>query len=260
VIVLGVWIGGSVLPAQDSSHPHGEPSLAGIQRQIDELRSGQELILKELKEIKMLLSQRPGRTDVLARPEFPKVVSLNVHGEPFRGEDQAKVAVIEYSDFDCSFCAKYVKEVFPQLDQDYIKAGKIRYFFRDLPPPGHTNAIIKARTARCAGEQNKFWEVHDILFAEPSVPADEKLSLQAQALGLDMDKLNQCLASGRYVDNIQRSASGASELGIRGTPAFIIGTLSEDGDFLRSTNILVGGENYNALKSVLDNLLNPPVH
>jgi len=258
VVFLGVLTGESALSAQDLAHPETQPSLATLQRQIDELKQGQQLILKKLEEIKKSMPEEPLRSETLARQELPKLVSLNVHGEPFRGDRRARIAMVEYSDFDCSFCAKYAKDVYPRIDQDYVKPGKIRYFFRDLPPPGQTNALLKARTARCAGEQDKFWEVHDLLFTEPSVPVDQKLALQGPALGLDLDKLNQCLASGRYTENIERSASGAARLGIRGTPAFVIGTLSEDGDFLRSTNILVGGENYNELKSVLDNLLTAP--
>jgi protein-disulfide isomerase len=256
-IVLGFIgvIGGSAVRAQDSQKPDAEPSPATLQQQIDELRKNQEAILKELGEIKRSLGQKATRNDVLAKPELPRLVSLNVHGERFRGDGKARIAMVEYSDFDCSFCAKYAKEIYPHIDRDYIQSGKIKYFFRDLPPPGETNALLKARTARCAGEQDKFWELHDLLFTEPAAPLDEKLSLQAQALGLDLEKLNQCLASGRYVENIERSASGARQLGIHGTPAFVVGTLSEDGDFLRSTNILVGGENYTALKSVLDHLL-----
>lgn len=243
------------LTAQDTSQPEAQPSLAELQRQIDQLRKGQERILKELEEIKKSLPEKAARMDTPARPELPKLVSLNMHGEPFRGDPGARIALVEYSDFDCSFCAKYVRDVYPRIDHDYIKPGKIRYFFRDLPAPGDTNALFKARAARCAGEQDKFWEVHDLLFSEPSVPLEQKLSLQAQGLGLDQERLSQCLASERYVEAIQRSASGAARLGIHGTPAFIIGTLSPDGDFLRSTNVLVGGENYAALKSVLDNLL-----
>ena len=246
--------------AADTPKSDTQPSIIDLQRQIEELKQGQQLILKELEEIKRSLPERPHRAETLARPELPKLVSLNVHGEAFRGDGKARIAMVEYSDFDCSFCAKYAKDIFPHIDQDYVKPGKIKYFFRDLPAPGETNALYKARAARCAGEQDRFWEVHDLLFTEPSAPVDQKLSLQGQALGLDLEKLNQCLVSGKYTENIERSASGAARLGIHGTPAFVIGTLSDDGDFLRSTNILVGGENYNTLKSVLDNLLTAPTN
>jgi len=254
-VMLLVSVGGVRLRAQDATKPEPETSLASLQHQIDQLRSGQELILKELAEIRKSLPEKAARTDVTARPELPRLVSLNVHGEPYRGDNKARIAIVEYSDFDCSFCAKYAKDIYPQIDLNFIRPGKIKYFFRDLPSPGETNALLKARTARCAGEQDNFWQVHDLLFTEPTVPIVQKLSSQAQALGLDLDKLNQCLASGRYAENIERSASGARQLGIRGTPAFVIGTLSAEGDFLRSTNILIGGENYGALKSVLDTLL-----
>lgn len=256
VLALSAWE--LCAPGQEGPKPAPQPSLERLQREIEELQQGQQSILKQLEEIKKTLAEKPVRSDALVRPDLTKLVSLNVHGEPFRGDAKARIAMVEYSDFDCSYCAKYMKEVFRQVERDYIRPGKIRYFFRDLPAPGDTNALLKARIARCAGEQDKFWEVHDLLFAEPSMPIEQKLTMQGHGLGLDLDKLNQCVASGRYTENIERSAAGATRLGIRGTPAFVIGALSEDGDFLRSTNVLVGGENYDSIKSVLDILLTAP--
>src|ERR1041384_250291 len=153
VACSGLLILGFACAAQDGTTTERQPSVASMQRQLDEVRQTQQLILKELEDIKKALHEKPVRTDSLARPQIPTVVSLNVHGEPFRGQSRATVGMVEYSDFDCSFCAKYANDIYPQIDNEYIQTGKIRYFFRDLPPPGDTNALFKARLARCAGEQ-----------------------------------------------------------------------------------------------------------
>jgi protein-disulfide isomerase len=165
---------------------------------------------------------------------------------------------MEYSDFDCSFCAKYATEIYPLIDENYIKPGKVKYFFRDMPSPEHPNALFKARLARCAGEQGKFWEMHDRLFANPSAVDGQEFAPHAQGLGLDAEKLRRSLASDRYTENIRNSTVGAARMGIRGTPAFLIGTLTADGDFLRTTNVFLGAESYPAIKSILDELLTPP--
>src|SRR5262249_52875505 len=146
-----------------------------------------------------------------------------------------------FSDFDCSFCAKYAREVYPKIDQEYIKQAKVRYFFRDLPAPGETNAFFKARAARCAGRQAKFWEMHDLLFAIQGTPSGDLAQL-GHSLGLDVEKFSECLAGEDYSENIQRSVAGARRMGVFGTPAFLIGTITEDGDFIRVTKVLVGNQ------------------
>jgi protein-disulfide isomerase len=262
LIALGAlfsqFISASSLCAQENKKPEAQPGAPSIQQQIDELKEGQQRMLKELAEIKKLLQERSGRVDSAAKPTTPNVISLNVHGEPFKGDSRARVVIMEYSDFDCSFCAKYASEIYPRIDQDYIKPGKIRYYFRDLPEPAQTNSFVKACAARCAGEQGKFWEMHDLLFAAESVPAGQAPASYAQALGLDIGKFSECLASGRYSESIRRSAAGAGRMGIFGTPAFLIGALTPDGDFMRTTKVFLGAESYEAFKSILDELLTPP--
>jgi protein-disulfide isomerase len=253
-LVFSVCAAGSRIFAEETKKPQSQAPPRSLQEQIDELKEGQQRLLKEVEEIKQLLQQRSGRSDVGVNPSAPAVSSVNVHGEPFRGEAEARVTVMEFSDFDCSFCGKYAREVYPLIDQDYVKPGKIRYFFRDLPAPGETNAFVKARAARCAGDQAKFWEMHDLLFATQGATAGDLPSL-AQTLGLDREKFNECLATEKYAANIQRSVAMAKRMGIFGTPAFLIGTVTEDRDFLRVTKVLVGTQTYETLKPILDDLL-----
>ena len=238
--------------AEESPRPAAErPSL---QQQLDELKEGQLRLARELEEIKRLLQERPVRRDFDARPANPVVASVNVYGEPFLGTNFAKIAMVEYSDFDCSFCGKYAREVFPRIQLEYIRTGKVRYFFRDLPEPDETNAWLKARVARCAGDQGKFWEMHERLFAAQDASGKD-VSAIAQALGLDSQQFNACFSTEKYLGNIQRSAAGARKMGIYGTPAFLIGTLSEDGGFVTVKKTLVGAQTYDGLKAVLDELL-----
>jgi len=231
-----------------------EPSSASIQQQLDELRAGQAELRAELEEIKRLLQSPAVRTNVGNKPTVPVVDSVNVRGEPFRGTNAARVAIIEYSDFGCSFCGKYARQVFPHLDGDYIKTGKLRYYFRDLPEPNETNSWFKARAARCAGDQGKFWELHDLLFNAQS-SSEKDVRALSQTLGLDIESFNACLSTEKYLINIQRSVAGAKRLGIYGTPAFLVGAMSEDGDFVKVKQVLIGAENYEQLRTILDELL-----
>jgi protein-disulfide isomerase len=251
IIVFGTFRGKA---AETSDKPIVKEPPPSVQQQLDELKQGQEHLLKEVEEIKKLLQERPARSDFGTKPAQPAVTAVNVRSEPFRGTNTARVSIVEYSDFGCSFCAKYAKNVFPRIDADYIKSGKIRYYFRDLPEPNETNSWFKARAARCAGDEGKFWEMHDLLFATQGAN-DHEVAALAQTLGLNAEKFNECLTSEKYLINIQRSAAGAKRMGLYGTPAFLIGTLSEDGDFVQIKKVLVGGETYESIKSVLDELL-----
>jgi protein-disulfide isomerase len=225
-----------------------------LQQQIDELKENQQHLIKEVAEIKKLLEQRMSSINSSNKPAVPSVSTANIHGEPFRGTNTARIAIIEYSDFGCSFCGRYAREIYPQIDQEYVRSGKVRYYFRDLPEPNETNSWFKARAARCAGDQDKFWEMHDLLFAAQNLSGPD-LDGFAQTLGLDRRRFDECLATEKYLNNIQRSADGARRMGLLGTPAFLIGTVTEDGDFVRVKKVMVGAENFNALKSALDELL-----
>jgi hypothetical protein len=230
--------------------------LGTLQAQVEDLKKGQDRTLDELRALRAQLPVPAPPNEVMARPEAgPKIASMNVHGEPFKGQATAGFAIIEYSDFECDYCARYATQVFPLIAEHYIKTGKIRYFFRDFPESTHPGASLKARAARCAGEQGAFWELHDRLFATSIPSTPEALAAEAAALKLDGPRFAACLSEGRYGDNIQRSAAGAGRAGFQGTPTFVIGTVTDDGDIVRVQQVLVGVESFDTLRKQLDEIL-----
>ena len=130
------WLGMALaLSAQDAPKPPPATPSHSVQQQLDELRAGQQRLFHELAEIKKLLrdsslrTDSPARTDFAPKPAPPNVAMVNVFGEPFRGTNSARAAIIEYSDFNCSFCGRYARNIFPRVDAEYVQAGKVRYFF-----------------------------------------------------------------------------------------------------------------------------------
>jgi protein-disulfide isomerase len=238
------------LAAQTPSKP------ASMEEQIEALKQGQAQMMRELQEIKaMLKSGANGGPALKAQPQAHVVA--NVAGEPFRGDAKARVAIMEYSDFDCPYCGRYARELYPKLDAAYVKTGKIKYFFRDLPLEEHPQAGFKANLARMAGEQGKYWEAHDWLFAH-QVPMDAKgEDVFAKELGLDRVKLGTGAEDGKYNPVIQASMNSARHMQISGTPAFLIGTLSEDGRVFTADKVFMGAQSYDAFKATLDDLLAP---
>ncbi len=178
-----------------------------------------------------------------------------IQGIPYRGDGGASVAIIEYGDFECPACGMYWKEVYPQIDANYLRTGKIKYFFRDLPLTMHPHAIPAARLARCAGEQGKFWEMHDSLFSNQAALGEKEASERTRALGVDVAKLNQCFASDKYLDDIRKSASEAQGMGIIGTPTFFLGVMDTNGQVISVKRTIPGAYPYLVFKSYLDELL-----
>lgn len=255
-LLLCVWNAG---PAGHAQQPGKAPKpKASVQSQIDELRAGQQVIVKELEEIKALLKERTGRVEVGARPAPPSFLSVSVLGEPFKGDTKARVAIMEYSDFDCTFCGRYALSIYPALDAKYVKTGKVKYFFRDLPMAEHPNALFKARVARCAGDQGKFWEMHDRLFADQKPLGTADLAELIRSLSLDGAAFSECLTSEKFTQNIRMSANSAERMRINGTPAFLIGALSEDGNLLQATKVFLGAESLESFQKVLEELLESP--
>ena len=160
--------------------------------------------LAEKYEVDFLLE--PPRTEVAAEG-------------PSKGPANAPVTIVEFSDFECPFCSR----VNPTLDQVRSTYGdKVRIVFRQFPLNIHPNAQKAAEASLCAADQNKFWEMHDLMFAEQRQLAVENLKEKAQRLELDTAAFNQCLDSGKYAAQVQADLEAGMQAGVSGTPAMFI--------------------------------------
>ena len=139
-----------------------------------------------------------------------------------RGDLDAPVTMIEYSDFTCGFCLKFFKETWPRIQARYVETGKVRFLYKDYPRADQGPGLAAAVAARCAGDQGAYWPMHDRLFAE-GARLDQKLFLHhAKAIGLDQTGFSQCLRDGRHVKAIFQDRQEANSWGFRGTPGFVI--------------------------------------
>ena len=151
--------------------------------------------------------------------DAPRVEIVVAATEPAKGPANAPVTIVEYSDFQCPYCAR----VTPALDQ-IAKAypDKVRIVFRDFPLPMHPEAQPAAEAAKCAQEQGQFWAYHDKLFASQAQLGGESYKKFAAELGLDAQKFATCYDEGRYRDDIMVSARSGQQNGVSGTPAFFV--------------------------------------
>jgi protein-disulfide isomerase len=169
-------------------------------------------------------ASRPQRSSV-PLPREP----VSIADSPTRGRADAPVVVIEFSDFECPFCSRFVKDTLPELQTTYIDAGKVQFAFRHLPLTKiHEHALAAATTADCAGAQGKFWQVHDALFARAGRLTQPDLEAAVSESGVDRARLASCVADSK-AERVNRDIAEAKNLQLSGTPVFLLGTRQGDG-------------------------------
>jgi protein-disulfide isomerase len=142
----------------------------------------------------------------------------------------------------------------PQIEKDYIITGKMKHVFMNFPLSFHQNAQKASEAANCAGDQGKFWQLHDRLFANQKAIGKDDLAKHAAALGLDMSRFKECLDIGRHSDEIKREMAEGQKAGITGTPAFLLGFVQSDGK-VKAVKKIVGAQPYNNFKSAIGEML-----
>ena len=244
-IVVGIVLGSTALAAAQTADEQ-------LRKDIEALKAGQQAMQRDLAELKRMLQARPAAAaDVL--PAAP----IAIASEPFKGRDTAKVAVIEFSDYQCPFCSRYSRDTLPQLAAEYIDSGKVKYVFRDFPLSFHKQAFKAAEAAHCAGDQGKFWEMHDTLFQNQSALAPEQLAAHADTLGLDAGAFRTCLDSSRFAADVNKDLTEGGAVGITGTPAFLVGVIQPDGR-VKVVKRLSGARPYADFKAAIDGALGAP--
>jgi protein-disulfide isomerase len=225
--------------------------LQQLKKEIESLKAGQRALRAEITSLKKQLSaQRQGRS-----PVRDVNVSLNVADDPYKGTTDAKVTMVEFSDYQCPFCSRHTRNVLPHLEKNYVETGKVRYVLRDFPLAFHKQAPKAHEAAHCAGEQGKYWEMHAQLFANQKALHLEKLSQHAETAGVsDLAAFQECLDSGKHAERIQLSMAEGNKLGIRGTPSFAVG-LTEPNGGVKALKIVRGAQAYNMFQKIIDDLL-----
>ena len=245
----------SLSPPQDQN-----AEIAALKRQVQELRDQQAQMQRELTAIKDFLQQllQGAKQQQAQGPEIPGLVGAMIPtaGEPAMGSPSARVMLIEVSDYQCPFCKRQVQQTFPQLQNEYVKSGKVQYVFVDYPIAQlHPTAARSHEAAACAGDQGKFWEMHISLFNSPVAKEDAMLEKQAQAVGLDLGQFKSCLSSGRHAASIKDSVTRIERLGIGGTPMTLLGYTPAPGQPMKVEKYIYGALPYKEFKAAIDALL-----
>ncbi|MFB3820296.1 MAG: DsbA family protein [Candidatus Methylomirabilales bacterium] len=164
---------------------------------------------------------------------------------PSKGSAGAPVTIVEFSDFQCSYCRKFWRETLPRLDEKYLQTGKARFVYRHLAILGPPS-VRAAMASECAHDQGKFWPYHDRLFgtAGPLGFSADRLKRSAQELGLDTGRFNACLDGGQHREKVERETLVGRAIGITGTPGFLI-----------RGGLLIGAQPYEVFERILEPIL-----
>ena len=201
-------------------------------------------------ELKILEKQLPDN-----QPNIPLEISAD--NDPIIGNPDAPITIIEFSDFQCPFCARFHIETLPTIMEEYIEKGDVKLVFRDFPLQNiHPNAVPASVAAECANEQGKFKEMHDILFERQNewsnletVYVIDLFSQYSEQINLEQEQFTSCLSTGKYVKEIQNDLNDGRTYGITGTPGFFVG--NQEIGFVE----LKGAQPFESFKKVIDSQL-----
>ena len=194
------------------------PALDKVHDQIRDYLREQKIAGQKNDFLKSLRAKAKITSYLKAPPVLRAEVSIT--GAPVRGAEKAKVTIVKFEDFQCPYC-KTVQPTIKELLKRYD--GKIRVVHKDLPLDAiHPQARPAAEAARCAGDQGKFWDYHDKLYADGSTLTVDELKSVAKEVGVNVETFDQCFASGKFKGAVQRDLLEGAQLGLTGTPAFFI--------------------------------------
>jgi protein-disulfide isomerase len=178
-------------------------------------------------------------------------------GSPYLGNRSAPITIIDFSDFQCHLCARYVKNTEPLINKTYIQTGKVALVFKHLPNRGF-DSIGAHLAAQCTNDQRKFWQFHNLLYENQQgidsgwVNEENLRKFASQIPGLNIEQFNSCFDTQKYKEFIDKDVQLANSVGFFDTPNFII-VHSIDGS---DPEVIRGAQPFSAFQSVIDKELN----
>lgn len=229
-----------------SASPNAE--LATLQSDMKTLSADVADMKKTLDTLYKLISSR-----IEEETPKPAVSAIRLGTDPVLGDRAAKVAIVEFSDYQCPFCRAFQEQTMPGLKAQYIDAGKVQFIYRDFPLNFHPHAESAAIAARCAGEQNAYWEMHDQLFANQKQLGAKLYTELAEQLHLDAKQFDSCLNDAKFKGQLSGEINYGQQIGIDGTPAFFVGRI--EGGELVDFKSIIGAQPADVFTKIIDSYL-----
>lgn len=230
IVIAGVLIAGAVYLGTTSNRSGASSSGVVAQPQVQQQQVGNQ-------------------------PSGPRKISVD--DDPVLGDKNAPLTIVEFSDYECPFCKRSFGELLPELQKNYIHTGKLKLVYRDFPLSFHANAHKEAEAAECArsqGDDTTYFKFHDQIFTQTTSNgtglALSQLPVIAKSLGLNVNRFQQCLDSGKFKDEVGKDITDGTAAGVSGTPSWFIGQSSKDG--IINATFMVGAQPFSAFKMIID--------
>lgn len=210
----------------------------------------------------LLLSTQSFLGDSNVSGQETVVVKTSIDDDPYLGnKDKAKVAIVEWTDYECTFCKQYFNTTYNQIKKEYVDTGKVAYVLKDLPVRSTHGQIAfdQAHAAECVqelGGNEKYFQYHDLLFKNSKSNGTTQKSILydlASQVGVDKDTFKECLDTERHKDEVLKDIDESRKVNQLGTPHFVIGKLDKKGNISGAS--LSGAQSYDAFKAIIDQQL-----
>ncbi|MGH1522331.1 MAG: DsbA family protein [Nitrosopumilus sp.] len=200
-------------------------------------------------ELKILQNQLP-----TTQPQPQPPVKISADDDPVIGDPNAPITIIEFSDFQCPFCARFHVQTLPSIYEEYIEQGKVKLVFRDFPIQSiHPNALPASIAAECANDQGKFKEMHDKLFESQNDWNKQETNVAlamfaeyAETIEIEKKEFESCITSGKHINDIRKDLEDGREYGVTGTPGFFVG--NDEIGYVE----LKGAQPFESFKKIID--------
>ncbi len=216
-----------------------------ILQQLSEQKQEINTLKKDLAAIKQQLASAGS-----LQPTGPKTVKLNT--EITLGDPDAKLAIIEFTDYQRPYCARHNQSVLPAIKKQLIETGKAKYAMYDFPLGFHAQAKPAAIAARCAGEQGKYWQMHDVLFKRQRELGPNLFQSAARNLTLDEAAFSDCLRDPVVAATVDSNFDYGGQLGVSGTPKFFVGKVKDN--VMTDVIVINGAQGFSAFSSAIARL------
>ena len=250
IFIVSLGLGPRAASARAEADRASQAEFEVLKSDLEKTKTSLESVKQELALIRQLLAQRPSQPT----PPAPTEATISLSGNPMLGNKEAPITIIEFSDYQCPYCSRFVQTTLPILKAEYIDTGQVRYVFWDFPLDRiHPHARKAAEGAHCAGEQGKYWEMHDVLFRNQKSLHVEQLKIYARSLGLEAATFETCLEQGTYAAGVQKDYEDGIAAGVQGTPGFFVGKTRTD-DTIQAV-AFKGAQPITAFRQVINQLL-----
>ena len=233
-----------------------EERLSSIEKDIGEIK---RVLISILPVLVRNVENRPSQFAAPNSPSAPdnspaipnRKVKVDINGDPSWGSSKARLLLVEFSDYECPFCARFYSQTLPAIKKEYIDTGKLRFVYKDFPLPFHKNAMKAASAAFCAGKQGKYFEMHNLLF-ENQRNLDDVENF-AKKIGLNMKKFRACMNDSATKKAVEGDIAQGRSIGVGGTPTFVLGRLV-DGNTVEG-EVIAGAVPFEVFRSRIEALL-----